>query len=421
MKVQNPRGTRDCLPEEQIIRDEIVAALKNVFESYGYLPLDTPAFERYELLASKYAGGDEILKETFKFTDQGKRELGLRYDLTVPLARVVAQNPNLTLPFRRYQIGKVWRDGPVEATRYREFIQCDADIVGSSSPVADAEVICIVNSAFENLELPFVIKINSIKLLNDILQEAEVDKEKTAAVILSLDKLEKIGKNSVVEELNKKGIKKEAQKKIFDLIEIDGTNEEKINALKNKLKSQSGIAEIEEVLGLCNNLKNLTLDLKLARGLSYYTGIIIETFLKSSSVKTSVCSGGRYDKLLGSFAGNREYSALGVSFGLDRIYDAMVEKRITQKKTLTRILFVPIRLYAESIKICDEIRKQGINVELAIEKSISANLNYANSKGIPFVAIYGEKEKAENKIKIRNMETGEEKLVRVEEIGSVII
>ena len=419
MEVQNPKGTRDYLPEEQITRDEIVAILKKVFESYGYLPLDTPAFERYELLASKYAGGDEILKETFKFTDQGKRELGLRYDLTVPLARVVAQNPNLTLPFRRYQIGKAWRDGPVEATRYREFMQCDADIVGSGSPVADAEIICIVNSAFERLDLAVDIKINSIKLLNDILQEAEVDKEKTATVILSLDKLEKVGKNSVAEELNKKGIKKEAQKKIFDLIEINGTNEEKINALKNKLKLQDGIKEVEEILALCKDLRNLSLDLKLARGLSYYTGIIIETFLKNSSVKTSVCSGGRYDKLLGSFAQNREYSALGVSFGLDRIYDAMVEKRRAQKKTLTQILFVPIRLYAESIKICDDIRKQGINVELAIEKSISANLNYANSKGIPFVAIYGEKEKEQGKIKIRNMSTGEEKLLRIEEIGSM--
>jgi len=420
MKIQNPRGTRDCLPEEQITRDEIVATLKKVFESYGYLPLDTPAFERWELLASKYAGGDEILKETFKFTDQGKRELGLRYDLTVPLARVVAQNPNLTLPFRRYQIGKAWRDGPVEATRYREFIQCDADIVGSGSPVADAEIISIVNSAFENLGLTVAIKINSIKLLNDILLEAEVEKEKMASVILSIDKLEKVGKNNVVEELNKKGIKKEAQNNIFDLIEIEGTNEEKISVLKNKLKTQDGIKEIEEVLALCTDLKNLILDLKLSRGLSYYTGVIIETFLKNSIVKTSVCSGGRYDKLLGSFSKSREYSALGVSFGLDRIYDAIVEKRKISKKTLTQILFVPIRLYAESIRICDEIRKQGINVELAIEKSISANLNYANSKGIPFVAIYGEKEKAENKIKIRNMKSGEEKLVSASDIRSMI-
>src|SRR3989344_2904730 len=193
MKLQLPKGTRDLKPEEAIVRNKIVSALKEVFELYGYNPLETPAFERFDILASKYAGGDEILKETFKLKDQGNRELGLRYDLTVPLARYVGTNPNIKLPFKRYQIGEVFRDGPVASARYRQFLQCDVDVVGSSSIAAEAELINLIYTAFSKLGIEVVIKFNSRKLLNDILDYIGIEKSKQELAILSIDKMEKLG------------------------------------------------------------------------------------------------------------------------------------------------------------------------------------------------------------------------------------
>src|SRR3989344_1377918 len=192
-----PKGTRDFMPEDKIVRDDIGKALKKNFELFGYNPLETPALEMYETLASKYAGGGEILKETYSLKDNADRKLGLRYDLTVPFARVIAMNPGLKMPFKRYQIDKVWRDGPVQLGRYREFTQCDADIVGCSDMTADAELAAIIKNAFEKLGLDIVIRVNNIKLLNGIIEYADVPKSKCTDVILTIDKLEKFGEAAV--------------------------------------------------------------------------------------------------------------------------------------------------------------------------------------------------------------------------------
>jgi len=204
MTLQLPKGTRDLRPEEAIVRNKIIITLREVFELYGYSPLETPVFERYDVLASKYAGGAEILKETFRFKDQGNRELGLRYDLTVPMCRFVGMNPNIKMPFKRYAIGEVFRDGPVEKARYRQFTQCDVDVVGIKGMTADAEIIALTQRAFKKLGFDVVIKVNNRKLLNDILSNSGVKKDKLDTVILTIDKLDKFGLEAVKKELKLK-------------------------------------------------------------------------------------------------------------------------------------------------------------------------------------------------------------------------
>ena len=418
MELQIPKGTRDVSPEEKIVKDRIVNTLKEVFELYGYAPLDTPILERFDILASKYAGGSEILKETFRLKDQGNRELGLRYDLTVPMCRYIAMNPTIKMPFKRYQIGEVFRDGPVATARYRQFTQCDADVVGSSSMATDAEIVAIVYAAFKKLNLDVAVNINNRKLLNDILEYCGIQKDRQEPVILSIDKLEKFGIEAVKNELKEQKIDDKKITTILDLIKIKGTNGEKISQLKKFLKSSEGLKEIEELLSYASSLGlDANFDVSMARGLAYYTGTVFEGLLKSSSVKSSVCGGGRYDNMIGNFLGKGNYPAVGISFGVDRIYDALAEKQETKQKTSTKVYIIPIKTLNESIKIAQQLREAGINTDIdSMGKGPSKNLEYANSLGIPYVAFVGKKELEENKIKLRDMNTGEEEMLKINDI-----
>lgn len=418
MALQLPRGTRDLKPEEAIVRNKILNTLKGIFELYGYSPLDTPVFERYDTLASKYAGGAEILKEAFKFNDQGKRELGLRYDLTVPMCRFVGMNPSIKMPFKRYAVGEVFRDGPVEKARYRQFMQCDIDIVGVKGMTADAEIILLTQRAFKKLGFEPVIEVNNRKLLNDLLEYCGAKKEKLEAAILSIDKLEKFGADLVKKELKDKGIDGDAISNILNIISIKGTNNEKIGNIKKMVTSSEGLAEIEELISLLNILKvSVEFDVSLARGLSYYTGTVIEVYLKGSSVKSAVCAGGRYDKMIGSFLGRGEYPAVGISFGMDRIYDAYTEKSKTGKKTVTQVYIAPIGTLNESLKIAEELRNENVKVDIDLTgKGPSKNLQYANSLGIPYVLLIGEEELKQGKVKLKDMNSGKEQLMGAEEL-----
>ncbi|MBW2976174.1 histidine--tRNA ligase [Candidatus Woesearchaeota archaeon] len=418
MTLQLPKGTRDFSPEEAIAKDKIVNALKEVFELYGYSPLETPAFERYDILASKYAGGEEILKEAFKFKDQGKRDLGLRYDLTVPLARYIGTNPNIKMPFKRYQIGEVFRDGPVEKARYRQFTQCDADIVGIKNMTAEAEIIALAQRAFKKLGFDSTIKINNRKLLNGLLLKIGVKKEKLETAILSIDKLEKFGLDTVKKELREKKISNETVANIVKIINITGSNNEKISKIKKITGKSEGIEEIEELLSLLGILNvNAELDISLARGLSYYTGTVIEVYLKNSKVKTAVCAGGRYDKMIGSFLRNLDYPAVGISFGLDRIYDAYAEKAKEAKKTVAKVFIIPINTLKESLKIAEELRNENVKADIDLAgKGPSKNLQYASRMGIPYVIFIGEEELKQNKVKLRDMKTGKEQLMDAGEL-----
>ena len=420
MNLQLPKGTRDLKPEEMIARNKVIGTLREIFEVYGFSPLETPVLEKYDILAAKYAGGSEILKETFRLKDQGKRDLGLRYDLTVPLSRFIGMNPNTKMPFKRYQIGEVFRDGPVESARYRQFTQCDVDIVGCREMTADAEIIALISRAFEKLGLDCVIKINSRKLLNDILNYCKVPKNKIEEVIIIIDKMDKIGIEEVKKELSKI-INKKIIQKIEEIISIEGLNESKISKLKEIIKKSEGLDEIQSLLNYLDMINvGVDFDISLARGLAYYTGTVIEVFLRDSDVKSAVCAGGRYDKMIGSFLGRGNFPAVGVAFGLDRIYDAYTEKNKEGKKTVTQIFIIPIKTLNESLTIAEELRKSGIKADIDLMgKGISKNLEFANSLGIPYVLFIGPDELKQNKVKLRDMKTGEEELFTVKELVSL--
>ncbi len=418
MELQLPKGTRDLKPEQAIIRKHIVDVLKKTFELYGFSPLETPIFERYDVLSSKYAGGAEILKETFKFKDQGDRELALRYDLTVPMCRFIAMNPNMKLPFKRYQVGEVFRDGPIATARYRQFTQCDVDIVGNASVKADAEILILTNRAFKKLGFEPIIKVNNRKILNEILDYAKLDQEQHDAAILSIDKLEKIGMKEVKKEMESKGIDAECIAAVESIITLKGTNIEKIQKLKAILGESKGLAEIEELVSFLGVVDvAVDFDVSLARGLSYYTGTVVEVFLKDSVVKSSVCAGGRYDNIIGQFIGKGSYPAVGISFGLDRIYDAYVEKKQDGKKSTALVYIAPIGTLNESLKIAEELRNEHVPVDIDLaEKGPSKNLAYANSMGIPYVLIIGEEELKSKKIKLKEMKTGVEHAMGADEL-----
>ena len=411
MEIQRAKGTRDFLPEDKILRDNIINTIKEVFELYGYNPLETPVLERFDILSSKYTGGAEILKETFKLKDQGGRDLALRYDLTVPLARVIGMNPNLKMPFKRYQIADVFRDGPIKAGRYRVFMQCDVDIVGCKDVRADAEMLNIAKDVFNRLKLDIIIKVNNRKILDTVMDYAGIEKEKRDMTILSIDKLEKLGLKYVEDELKNNGLKEKQIKDLINIITIKGSNNEKIEKLKKLLKNQEWVKEIEELL----KYSDAEFDVSLARGLSYYTGNIFEVYLRNSEIKSSVAAGGRYDKMIGSLIGRGEYPAVGISFGLDVITDAIkLDKKLEFKKSIAKVYVIPIKTFDKCIKMIQSLRVNGINVDIDLmDRGISKNLDYADKLGIPFVLIIGEDELKKNKLKLRDMKSGKEEMLNI--------
>jgi histidyl-tRNA synthetase len=409
MELQLPRGMRDFPPEEKILRDEVISVLKGIFELYGFSPLETPVVERWEVLSAKYSGGEEILKETFKLTDQGGRQLGLRYDLTVPLARFVGMNPTIKRPFKRYQIGTVYRDGPIKKGRTREFYQCDADIVGSSSPLADAECVQLALDVFEKLGIDVEVKINNRKVLYELAQAAEIPEELTEAAILSLDKLEKIGPDGVLREMIERGIARVSAERF-----LSGAQD------REALKKGEGYRELEPVLSALQDPRVVWTP-SLARGLSYYTGTIYEVYAKNSSVTGSLAAGGRYDNMIGQFLGGSEkIPAVGISFGLEPILEVLKEKHPNRimRKTVTQVYVIPFKtLLAEGRAICQQLRRAGIKTDMDFSaKGISDGLKYANAYEIPFVVIVGPDEVAVGKVKLRDMRSGEEKLLTVDEV-----
>ncbi|MEK6955582.1 MAG: histidine--tRNA ligase [Nanoarchaeota archaeon] len=411
MEIERAKGTKEVDQKQKILMNYIVEVIKKNFELYGFLPLETPTLQRYDVLASKYAGGAEILKETFKLNDQGNRDLALRYDLTVPLCIYVALNPTVKLPFKRYEIGKVFRDGPVSVERYREFWQCDADIVGSANILSDVEIINLGLKIFNELKLDVQFKVNNRKILDSVLESAGIPKEKETTSVLIIDKLEKIGVEGVKKELREEKLTDVQIEKLLRLVSVEGNNYEKLEFLKTKLNNKEGINEMEE---LAKYVPEVYFDPSLARGLSYYTGIIFEVKLKNSEVKSTITSGGRYDNIIGNFIGNNQkYPAIGISFGLDRIELAIKERKVE----ITKAYVIPIKQIEKSMEIVKELRDNGINSDVdLIGRSISKNLEYANTLGIPYVVIIGENEVKENKYTLRDMTTGKEEKLSVNEL-----
>jgi histidyl-tRNA synthetase len=330
----------------------------------------------------------------------------------VPLARFIGMNPSIKLPFKRYAVGKVFRDGPTKLGRYREFWQCDVDIVGVDSMKADAEIISLTQDVFNKLDMDVVIKVNNRKILDSILDEAGVKKEKRTAAILALDKLEKFGQAEVKKEMKAAKIQDAAVKKIMNLIAVKD-----IKKLKDSLKDMQGIKEIEELMGYIDKA-NVEFVPSLARGLSYYTGTVFEVFLKKSAIESAVAAGGRYDEMIGKFIGpQKDMPAVGIAFGLDALMDAAKLKQKLEKKTVTKVFIIPIQTFKKSLEIAQELRNAGIKTDIdLIGRGPSKNLNYASAMGIPYAIFIGEEELKQEKVKLKDMKTGKEELLSVSDV-----
>jgi histidyl-tRNA synthetase len=420
----NVKGTRDFMPEEMILRQEALEKIRKVFETYGFQPLDTPALETWEILSAKGTGGQELEEETYNFKDKGDRMIGLRYDLTVPLSRVISSNPSLSLPFKRYQTGKVWRYGDVTKYKYREISQCDIDIVGSESMLADSEIIACANSALESLGFKnFSIRLNNRKILESMFEYSEVPKSNFSDVFRGIDKLDKIGINGVRKELEKKGISKKSIEKLTDIMKIKGEPEEVLKKVEKLFKSD-GIDELRQIVKSLRIMKvrsNLEIDLSVARGQDYYTGPIFEIYSEGVGI---VAGGGRYDKMIGILSG-KDLPATGIGIGFDRVMEVVKERKmIPMKKTNVKVFVIGVndKVSEKVVEIAQMLRDESIQTDYDIKfRSLSKQMNHANSMGIPNVIIVGEKELEKKSVNLKNMETGAEKLVKIDELAETLV
>ena len=423
MKLQRAKGVRDLMPEDAIILREAVDVLVKNFALFGFNPIQTPMIEREDVLASKYTGGAEILKEMFTLKDQGKRNLALRYDLTVPFSRFVAMNPQLKLPFKRYQIGRLFRDGPIKASRYREFTQCDCDIVGTKSVAADAECVELFLKAFKELGLRVLVKVNNRKILDEVMDELKVNEKDRQGVILAIDKLDKKSKKEVVDEILALGVSKKSVEGLFKVFDVKGSNSVKLKEVEKVVgKDSEGLKEIKIMLKLCP-YKSVVFSPSLARGLSYYTGTIFEVFLKDESIKCSIGSGGRFDKMIGDLMGSKvEFPAVGCSFGLDVIVDALKIKKKKVRKSVVDVYVVPVGVDVKDVwPILKELRENGVSCDVNFKaKGVTKALKFANAYEVPYVVVVGENELKKGKVTLKNMDEGSEKLVSLKQVVKLV-
>ena len=410
MDYKNVRGTQDYLPEQECIRRNIRRTLEDTFIAYGCKPLETPILNYTSLMASKYAGGAEILQEMYLLSDRGERDLSLRYDLTIPFAKVIAMNPTLPMPFKRYEIGKVFRDGPIKAGRFREFTQCDVDIVGVDSQAAEAELMMMAIDAFEKLEQDIVIQYNNRKLLVGLLGIFEVDANFQSQVILILDKIEKVGNAAVLAELKELGLEESAIKSIEHFLQDNRKNTLAYFVQYEEPLIQEGLAEVlelERYLDMLGITESCLFNPLLARGLEIYTGTIYEIFVRDGRIKSSIGSGGRYDNAIGGLLGGTEkFATVGISFGLDVIFTAMMLGKQKNQQAPIDIYIIPINTIAESLVLAKVLRKEHrVEVELS-GKKIRKAMDKANRENIPFVIVLGEEEVTQGQYILKNMHTG---------------
>ena len=445
-KTSIPKGTRDFSPLEMAKRNYIFDTIKEVYALYGFQQIETPALETLQTLMGKYGDeGDKLLFKVLnsgdymsKLTDEALQERnslrlasrlcekGLRYDLTVPFARYVVMHlDELQLPFKRYQIQPVWRADRPQKGRYREFYQCDADVVGSNSLLNEVELMQIVDTVFTRFKIRVLIKINNRKILSGI---AEVigEADKIVDITVAIDKLDKIGIDNVNAELRAVGISERAIEKLQPIILLEGTNKEKLSTIAEVLaSSETGLKGVEETRYIFNMLEKaglnneIQLDLTLARGLNYYTGAIFEVKALDTPMG-SITGGGRYDDLTGIF-GMPGLSGVGISFGADRIYDVLNTLDLYPKESVkgTKLLFINFgeKETEYCMPIVDAARKEGISTEIYPDKvKMKKQMSYANAKNIPFVVLAGDNEIAENKVTLKDMKTGEQQILTVQDM-----
>ena len=414
MKLMNVKGTFDYMPEDMAIRNRITDVLRKNFEKYGYLPIETPMLNYYDLLSYKYGDDAEILSEIYHLTDQGERDLGLRYDLTVPFCKVVGLSKGLTMPFRRYEIGRVFRNGPVKAGRTREFYQCDVDVVGIDNRYIEAEQILMAINTYRELGIEIYVRYNNRKLMSGIILASGVDSDNIDKVIGVIDKLEKVSKEELYDMLREIGLKDEVIDKLFELFSMDYSQYESINFADDikeaKKLFDEGLSEIKELNGYLLELGIID-DCKftptLARGLSIYTGVVFEFYDKLKRINCAIGAGGRYDKIITNFMNNgEEYPAVGLSFGLEPIF--VILKENEKKVRLIDIYMVPFgeeKERVETLKLASKFRSMGYRVLIEMKKKkIGKCFEFADRENIHYVMIIGSDEVNSQVFKIKDMD-----------------
>lgn len=430
---QNLKGTYDYLPERQILRENIKSTLQSIFIKYGFAPVETPILCGYDLLASKYSEGADILNETYKLTDQGKRSLGLRYDLTITFSKLISFNPSMTMPFKRYEIGKVFRDGPVKLGRNREFTQCDIDCVGTSSLLAEAEYMTMTEEAYRQLGLDIEILYNNRKLLNGLITAVfgEVDETVLRQSIMLIDKFAKLTKKELVYEFSKIGISEEKVDEISAVLALPFDELcQKITEYPHNQMIEDGIKEIKELQGYLQGTKafeRMTLAAYLARGIDVYTGTVWEVVLRERKVGDvdfglSIGGGGRYDKIITAFIDDgKEYPAVGMSFGLDVIYEIMKIQSQGAKTSVVDLFVIPMGTVEQSFRYATELRNRGVKVELEKKnQKVGKSMGYADKMNIPFAVVLGENEIESGEMRIKNLQTGEQTSFKMDDYDAII-
>ena len=417
MKLMNVKGTYDYMPNDMKIRNNILDILRSNFEKYGYLPVETPILNYYDLLSYKYSDDAEILSEIYKLTDQGDRNLGLRYDLTVPFCKVVGLNKDLALPFRRYEIGKVFRNGPVKAGRTREFYQCDVDVVGIDNRLIEAEQILMAINTYKELGIDIYVKYNNRKLMSGLIKLSGIEDNKVDSVIGIIDKLEKVSRDDIRNMLLEIEISEDKIDKLFELFNKN------IDEYKNLVGENELIkAGVEELLEVNEYLTKLDVidDCKftptLARGLSIYTGIVFEFYDKLNRISSALGAGGRYDKIITNFMDNgNSYPAIGLSFGLEPIF--VILKEEMKKVRLVDIYMVPLDTNVEVLKLANIFRNNNYKVLIEMnKKKIGKCFEYAEKNNIKYVMIVGLDEVNSGIYKIKDMDKKEEYSYNLDEL-----
>ena len=409
MKIQNVKGSMDYLPEEQLLRNKVISILSKNFENYGYLPVETTTLCYYDLLASKYAGGAEILKEVYRLNDQGDRELALRYDLTVPFSKIIALNKGMNLPFRRYEIGKVYRAGPVKVGRNREFYQCDVDVCGIEGQAIEAELFQMAFNTYQELGIDIEIEWNNRKFLSGIIMECGISEELVSKVILSVDKLAKIGEDGVRRELKDYQIDDGQLDRLFEYFKLDISTLENIHVQNDELKK--GIEEIRSLNDILVklNLVHAKFTPYLARGLEIYTGTVWEVFDRSSTVTCAIGAGGRYDNIITNFIHDgSSYPAVGMSFGLVPIVEILKKKEI-ERPVLYQLYLIPMGedSMAKTLELAQCFRKENVRVIVEMNsRKVKKCFEWANKQRIPFVSVIGDEEIRDGKFMVKDMNLG---------------
>lgn len=417
MKLMNVRGTFDYMPKDMMIRNKITDTLRKNFEKYGYLPIETPILNYYDLLSYKYDDGAEILNEIYKLTDQGDRNLGLRYDLTVPFCKVVGLNKDLQMPFRRYEIGRVFRNGPVKLGRTREFYQCDVDVVGIDNRYIEAEQMVMAVNTYRDLGIDIFIKYNNRKLMSGLIIEAGIEEDKVPLVIGVIDKKEKVSPEDLVLMLEDLAITKDKIDKLLDLFDKEFSDYEKMTDA-NALIIE-GVNEIKELnnylseLGILDDCKFVS---TLARGLSIYTGLVFEFYDKKQRLSCAIGAGGRYNKIITNFMDNgQEYPAVGLSFGLEPIY--VILKEEMKDEPISDVYMVPLDTNVDVLRLATSIRSVGFRVLIEMNKrKVGKCFEYAERNNIPYVMIVGNDEVSTGKYKIKDMNKKEEYTLTSDEL-----